>query len=123
MRYTVLGVLMGMLFILFLSCNMTISGRSVRQNELDQAVNRAVEQTAERMKAEGYPVVSREELAAELSENILSSINSDSAIEIRILECDMEKGILSVQVMESFLHPNGEDGTVSAEGTVVWEHS
>lgn len=121
MRYTILGTVMGLLFILFLSASMTISGRSVRQNELDQAVNRGVEQTVERIKAEGYQPVSEAELVAELSGNILGSINSDSGIAVRVMECDMEKGILSIAVQADFKHPNGRAGTVSSEGTVLWE--
>lgn len=121
MRYTVLGVIMGILFVLFLSCNMTVSGRSLRQNELELSVDRAADQTVERMKSEEYAQITQSELEAELVENILCSINSDSAIEVTIMECNMEQGILAVQVQASFQHPNGKTGTVSTEKTVLWE--
>lgn len=121
MRNTILAVILGFLFVLFLASTMTVSGRGVRQNELEQAVNRAVEQTAARMKEEGYGAVSDQEILAELNESILRGINSDCALEIRVLECGQQAGVLSVQAVGRFRHPNGKEGSVSAERTVVWE--
>ena len=121
MRNTILATLLGILFFFFLACTMTISERGVRQNELEQAVNRGVEQTAARMKEEGYGAVSDEELLAELSEAVLSGINSDCAIKLQVLECDQQAGVLSVRATGTFQHPNGEEGKVTAERTVVWE--
>lgn len=45
--------------------------------------------------------------------------NLDSDMEITFLACDMEKGILSVAVKESFPLPNGKTKTISAKKTLI----
>ena len=48
-------------------------------------------------------------------------IESDSAVSIRILDLDNEKGIVSVEAVEKYRYPNGKTGTVSTAKTVIME--
>lgn len=122
MKQTVFGVILTMIFVLILACNLTVTGRSVRQNELNQALNHAVEQTVgELLKEDAPPLGSEEELAADLAEGILTKIESDGEIQIDIFQCDASNGVLSVRATAHYRHVNGRMGTMSAIRTVVLE--
>lgn len=118
MKQTVYGIILAIIFIITLACNMTVSGRNVRQNELDQALNRAIKQAVETLVDSA---VSNEELAADLAEGILTGIESDADIKIDVIACDASKGILSVRTTAFYKHINGKKGTVTAERTVILE--
>lgn len=62
-----------------------------------------------------------EEIAKQVTEDLRLRLGADSDIEIRILACDMEKGILSAQVTELFLLPTGREKMVSGKKTVIVE--
>lgn len=122
MKQTVYGAVLAIIFMLILACNMAVSGRSVRQNELNQALNQAVEQAAGELVAEdGMDTPSEEELAADLAEGILTRIESNGDIQVDIFACDAQRGLLSVRATAHFKHVNGKMGTVSAVRTVVLE--
>lgn len=118
MKQTVYGIILAIIFIITLACNMTVSGRNVRQNELDQALNRGIKQAVETLVDSA---VSNEELAADLAEGILTGIESDADIKIDVIACDASKGILSVKATAFYKHINGKKGTVTAERTVILE--
>lgn len=119
MKQTVFGIILAIIFIITLACNMTVSGRNVRQNELDQALNRAIKQAVETLVEDS--AVSDEELAADLAEGILTGIESDTDIKIDVIACDASKGILSVRTTAFYKHINGKRGTVTADRTVILE--
>lgn len=114
-------VLFGMM-ILTLVISMTMSGRTVRKNEIDKALDTAVEQTvAELQEGKAYTLENKNEFLADLVEGLLVKISSDSDIEVQIAGVDEAKGLLSVKVIEHFKHPNGNPGKAEAERTVVME--
>lgn len=122
MKNTVMGVVLTIICVLFLTAGMVISGRNVRQNELDRALNQAVEEAVEEiLKEDDTKIESHSELAADVAEGILLVMESDGNIQIDVLKCDAEKGILSVRATAHYEHINGKPGTVSAERTVILE--
>ena len=50
-------------------------------------------------------------------------MNSNSDVTVRILRADEKWGLLSVEVVETYLHPNGETGSVSAQRTILLERT
>ena len=62
-------------------------------------------------------------MIADITQGVLSQIESNSTITIRILDVDQEKGIVSVEAVEEFKSPTNKDGTVSAVRTVILEET
>ena len=49
MKHTVYGVALAIMGLLIVAAVMTVSGRDVRENEMDKALNTAVEQSLEQL--------------------------------------------------------------------------
>ena len=101
---------------------MTLCGINMRQNELNDAVNNAMKETVEnQFNDKTYSVSSDDEFVADFMESLLVQINSDCAVTIQVLDVDYAKGLLSVEVTETFQHPIGTQGKVSVKRTVIME--
>lgn len=100
----------------------TVYGQNTRQNELEDSLSIAVEQSLENLKInKSYSVNNTEEFIADFLENLLISIESDSDIKVEILSVDVEKGLLDVNVIETFSQPNGSTKSISCRKTVILE--
>lgn len=123
MKYIIYGVSMFAMVVIVLATTMVLNGRNVRQNEVDRALDTAVEQTvAELLEERTYTLESKDEFIADFIEGLLIKVESDSEIEVQLTGMDFEKGLLSVKVIENFKHINGKPGTVETEKTVVLEN-
>lgn len=108
--------------VIFLVIVMTLGGKQMRKNELNRAVDGALEETVEnQFDTKTYSVNNTNEFIADFMEALLVQINSDSTMEVRVLDADYEKGLLSVEVTEHFYHPVGTQGSVSVKRTVIME--
>ena len=122
MKNVFLGSVITMCGVLFLVIVMTLSGKQLRENELRDAVDNALISTVENQFDEkSYDVNNTDEFIADFMQALLVQINSDCSIEIRILNVDQEKGLLSVEVIEHFYHPIGTEGQISVQRTVIME--
>lgn len=115
-------VFIGMLFVLIL---LTYIGRGSRKLETDTALAEAIDATlANVFTNHTYTTADdTDEFIADFIEALLLQVESDSDVKISILEADPEKGILSVEVTETYRHPNGNTGTVSAVRTVIFDRN
>ncbi len=120
MKHTVFGVILTMVFLLLLSCELSIESRSVRQNELDRMIDTAAEQTIKELK-DSDTGISKEEFQTDFIVRLVVKIESDSSLTVNSMTFDEEKGLLSVEVEEHFIYPNGADGTVKATKNIVIE--
>lgn len=101
---------------------MTLDGRAVRLNEAEKSLSLSIDNTLENlMKRKNYTICTENELIADLMESLLIQIESSSTVEINVLDADSERGLLSIEVVEKFQHPNGKAGTISAVKTVLFE--
>ena len=101
---------------------MTLCGTNMRQNELNRAVDSAVQDTVEnQFDNKTYSVSSNDEFVADFIEALLVQLNSDCAIKVNVLVVDYQKGLLSVEVTEKYKHPIGTEGQVSVKRTVIME--
>lgn len=100
----------------------TQAGRSSRQTELENSLTSAME-TAMNLLAErrDYAPKSDEEFVADFMEAFLTEIKSYSDVEVNILDVDYKKGLLSVEAVIKYTHPNGKEGAVSAKRTMILE--
>lgn len=101
---------------------MTLCGINMRQNELNRAVDSALQDTVEnQFDSKTYSVSSNDEFIADFMEALLVQINSDCSIKVNVLDVDYQKGLLSVEVIEKYKHPIGTEGQVSVKRTVIME--
>lgn len=99
----------------------TVGGRSNRQSELDSTLDAVVEETLSNVKADHtYEIANYQEFLADFMQALSVNLDCDSDIIINVLKADMEKGLLSIEVIEKYTHPNGKSGTVKCDKTVIF---
>ncbi len=122
MKYIVYGTTLLAMTILVLAGVMIVSGKDVRENEMDKALNTAVEQALEQLKKDrSYEIKNQEELIADFQQSLLMNISSDSQVEVKILTADIEKGVLDVEVLEEYETVNGAKKQAICRKTVILE--
>lgn len=100
---------------------MVSGGRSNREMELADNLPAAVEETvSELMEEKNYDITSENEMIADMVEDLSRKLDSNSDITVNIENIDVTKGLMSIKVVASYQHPNGKEGSVSCERTVVF---
>lgn len=108
-----------------------------RKNEIENCLSQVLESTitnqyysmenenpgvcenVSRKNIPGYQ--NREEIIEQVMGDIRKRLGADSKLDITILACDMERGILSAEVIETFSMPGGKQKKVSVKKTVIVE--
>lgn len=122
MKYTIYGAALLVMAVFVIAGTMIISGQDVRENEMDKALNTAVEQTLEQLKQDGgYEVEEPGELIADFQQSLLMHISSDSQLEVKILTADTQKGVLDVEVTERYQTVKGTKKHAVCRKTVILE--
>ena len=81
----------------------------------------AVEETvSDLMEEKNYDITSENEMIADMVEDLSRKLDSNSDITVNIENIDVAKGLMSIKVVASYQHPNGKEGSVSCERTVVF---
>lgn len=100
---------------------MASGGRGNREMELADNLPAAVEETvSELMEEKNYDITSENEMIADMVEDLSRKLDSNSDITVNIENIDVAKGLMSIKVVASYQHPNGKEGSVSCERTVVF---
>ena len=121
MRNTVLVITTTILGVMVLMIVMTINGRMNRSMELKSNLSSVVEETIENMVLNPkYSIQNTNEFVADLIETLVLTLDAVSDVRVDILQCDKERGILSVKVTLSYLHPNGDPGTIMCERLAIF---
>lgn len=122
MKNFIYGIILAFIGVLLLWIILTVNGRLTREKEstdsLGQVVETAVENTIEQ---DNYTIDSNEEFVADFTQNLLTMIENNADIEVKIAGVDYVKGLLSVEVIEHFEHPNSRDTQISYATTVILE--
>lgn len=109
------------IIVLALIIVITISGKSGRASEMDNNLDAIVEQTIDNMlNTKSYSVENYKEFVADFIQNLSIYMDTDSDIDVNVLKADEGKGILSVEIVETYKHPNGKTGIVKCEKTVIF---
>lgn len=120
MKQMVFGLIAVTMVVLFLTIIITVHGRTLRSSEVSQSLSEAMQTTMNHLLSQNsYSISDTDEFVADFLEAFLMQVNSDSDITVHILEADVQKGLLSVEVVETYTHPNGEKGQVSACRTIL----
>jgi len=99
----------------------TIDGRRIRGQEATDSLRSSIESTMQNLKDVKYNINDNQTFISDFIQALAIQIESDSTITVNILDVDYEKGLLSIEVIESFTHPNGKPGTVACVKTVILE--
>lgn len=122
MKQAVLGTVVLSITLIVASILFSLDSRSIRQQEIENALEEALKSCAESIWVNStYAAQTENEFAADLIQTITTQIESDSAVSIRILDLDNEKGIVSAEAVLKYKYPNGKTGTVSTVKTVIME--
>lgn len=122
MRKVWITVLSMIIILVFIITYYTLHGRQIRQTELNNAVVFSMERAMEQLLLkEGMPETEEEWIQMFL-QSLAVQIDSNSELTVRILEADMDKGLLSVEAILTFFHPLGKTGSVSCYRTVILEN-
>lgn len=122
MKKALIGFASVILILIFILIWFTLDGRNVRQTELNNAVTIAMENAMELLLVEDGKPTTVEEWEAMLIPMILVQIDSEvEQVEINVISADLEKGLLSVEVVETFRNPNGDTGQISVRRSCILE--
>lgn len=121
MRYIFYGTTCFMICIFFLQLILCVDARSAREDELKQGVRLAVKSTLSAMMEDRLE--SEEEIKAYFQSCLEELITSESELQVKFLEVQSKKGILSVQVLEKFQYPFGKTKTLEAAQTAVIDYA
>ena len=122
MKYIIYGIVGCALLVLSVVMVLTVEGRVDREHTLREAVTLAVDATMKETWEKGQENVDeakwQKQFCARLKKQ-LEGMKTSGDIQVEIYGVDIEKGLLSVRVTETFLHPNGKKGTCSVTQTAV----
>lgn len=122
MKHVIYGIALMAVTVMVIAGVMIISGKDVRENELDKALNTAVEQSLEQLKKYGgYEIGNEQELIADFQQALLLHISSDADITVKILTADADKGVLDVEVTGIYKTVNAKEKRAVCRKTVILE--
>ena len=114
-----------MCFVFFIIISMsiifTVDGRRISNEETVDSLSSAIESSMQTLTDNKYKITDNEEFIADFTQALLLQIESDSTVTFHVLDVDCEKGLLSIEVVEQYTHPNGKLGTVACVKTVIFE--
>lgn len=124
MKNAVIGFFMVIILIFSGVAIQTSENRTARQNELDNSLGAAMEQSMKILTVNPVYHIEKEngtkEFTADFIQGFLMKMSSDSKYTIDILDVDVEKGLLDVRVSERYKQVIGY-GNVSSHKTVILE--
>lgn len=122
MKHMIYGLVCTMVLVFILMSALTIQGRTLRHTEAQQALAESVDGALRSlMEGEDSSIENADLFAADLLQALLAQTNSTSDLTVSVLEADVVHGILSVEITERYRHPNGNEGTVCAFRTVIFD--
>lgn len=99
---------------------MALQGRTNRSMEINSNLSSVIEETVEIMILdEKYTISNYDEFIADFASELSEKLDTESNIIIKVLNADIERGLLSIKVIEEYSHPNGKKGTVECERNVI----
>lgn len=120
MKNAVLLISLAITTMLTLTILNTIYGRMDRAMELESNLSSVVEETLEDMVLESaYSNEDMDSFVGRFAQRLLLVMDTVSDVTIDVLQCNMEKGILSVRVTLSYMHPNEGVGKIVCEKHVI----
>ena len=120
MRNAVIGfILLAILIMSGISIN-TVNTKTMRQNELDTNLNRSIESSLELLKVDIANTMTDTEFAADAMQNVMQGVQSDSDCRFVVYQADAKKGILDLEVIETYQQVLGT-GSVRSRKVIIYD--
>lgn len=121
MKNIIIGFFSVCFFILVALGISMVSGKSIRQSELDSMVSGAVDNTIKLLvEADTYEIKDTKQFVADTVQNILVRADSDSIYQVTVYKADKDKGLIDIEVTEKYKQPF-KTGKVSVRKTAILE--
>lgn len=102
----------------------TSNGRAAREEEMSQSLAEAVESSLNEVFLDNtYSIRNTQEFVADFLQYMSIKLSSNSNVTVNVVGIDYEKGLVSMEITGTFKHPNGNDGIVSVQKTVLLEQT
>lgn len=122
MKHTIYGISLMAITLMVVAIVMGISGKNVRKNEMEEALNTAVEQSLQQLKIKGgYGIETCQELIADFNQGLLLQMESDADIQVEVFTADTQKGVLDVKITEKYQNILGKTEEIACQKTVILE--
>lgn len=128
MKAAIMGFCMTLMIVLTCTTVFTIENNTSRKNELEANLSSAVISVMQNIsdtKSESneatYSIASDTDAIQDTIQSMLVAANSNGAYDVKINSVDIAKGLLSVNVDETYTMPNGKEITISASKTAILE--
>lgn len=118
MKNIVLGMIGGAVAIYLIVCCLSIYSISSRKNEMENCISQVLEQNLLNYYGGSY---TDEEVKAAVKEDLLMRLQSDSRVTVNVRMCDVQQGIISVNLQEEFYLPTGMKKVVECDKTIIAE--
>lgn len=120
MKNMITVIVCAILGVITLMIVMSVNGRMNRSMEVKSSLSSAVEETVKNLGESGaYSINDTNEYVTDFMQCLSDFLDADSDLAVEVVKADKEKGLLAIHVTESFLHPNGRNGTVECDRTVI----
>lgn len=119
MAMMVISMILGMLT---LAMAFSISQRANCATEVHSNLSTAGEQTLRQLTKENG-ALTEEELLAYFVQQLVVSMDAEADLKVDIAGLDIQKGLLSTRISQIFAYPNGKEGRVCHDRTVILEQA
>lgn len=126
------GVSLALIILVVVIGIVTIGHKEIRESESNDALKTTVDAVLDNMTlSEKYTINNNEEFVADFTQSLLQEIKTGKeksedenlAITVDVMNVDLEKGLLSLRIKETFTYPNKKIGTITYNTTVVLEQN
>lgn len=117
MKNIILGAI-GLLVTVYVTMiGMNVYMIQTHKDQLENCFSRILQQALE----EGYGTVENEMITQRIISDFAESMNNEGALQVEIQAMDLQKGLLSVRVTESFFLLNGKEKVITLEKTIIMD--
>lgn len=122
MKHTVYGILLAVIALLVVAILLGVSGKNVRENEIETALNTAIEQALEQWKEkESDEAGDVQGMIADFNRLLLQQVESNSEIQVDVLTADAKKGVMDVRVTNTYRNILGQERKIVCRKSVIQE--
>lgn len=121
MKNMIMVIVSAILGVITLMIVMTVNGRMNRSMEIKSgSLSSSVEKALELMTQKSeHDIQNAEEYIFDFVEGLSGKFDTDLDVLVEVDKLSEERGLMSVRVMEEYIHPNGNQGTVECSRTVI----
>lgn len=122
MKTTAFGIASFMITFLSILIVLNITTQSQMDTKMQRELSKNMDSAlTNAMISKHYTISSEDELIADVLSSIIQNTSENVSLDASVKAVDLEKGILSLQLAETYKKMNGKDKTITLSKTVVLE--